>query len=143
MDLRVRRRVHAERGAAAVEFALVAPVLFLILFGIIQYGWYFYVASSASHAANSVVRRLEVGDCWASTEADAYVTGQMPAAGATDPQVTMVPATLAGATVGSTQLHVTVTADAKLLDFVPMPNDGVVTRVVSAPLEDDQVGAPC
>ncbi|QTA86740.1 TadE/TadG family type IV pilus assembly protein [Desulfonema magnum] len=29
-----------EQGTSALEFALVAPVLLLILFGIIEYGWY-------------------------------------------------------------------------------------------------------
>ena len=37
-------RSSAQRGAAAVEFALVVPLLFLILFGTIQYGLYFFDA---------------------------------------------------------------------------------------------------
>ncbi len=36
-----RGRRHGERGAAALEFALVMPVLFLLLFGIIDYGLWF------------------------------------------------------------------------------------------------------
>ena len=38
---RPTRGGRRERGAAAVEFALVAPLLFVILFGIIDYGIYF------------------------------------------------------------------------------------------------------
>jgi Flp pilus assembly pilin Flp len=35
-------RRRAESGAAAVEFALVMPILFLVVFGILQYGLYFF-----------------------------------------------------------------------------------------------------
>lgn len=34
-------RRRGARGAAAVEFALVMPILFLVMFGILQYGLYF------------------------------------------------------------------------------------------------------
>ena len=33
-----RLRVRSERGAAAVEFALIATILFILLFGIIEFG---------------------------------------------------------------------------------------------------------
>jgi Flp pilus assembly protein TadG len=33
-----KRFLHRERGAAAVEFALIAPLLFMLLFGIFQFG---------------------------------------------------------------------------------------------------------
>ena len=33
-----RRRSAGDRGAALVEFAIVMPLLFLILFGIIEFG---------------------------------------------------------------------------------------------------------
>ncbi len=36
-----KRGLRADSGAAAVEFALVSTVFFLLLFGIIQYGLYF------------------------------------------------------------------------------------------------------
>lgn len=37
----MHRTLRRHRGAAAVEFALVMPILFLIVFGILQYGLYF------------------------------------------------------------------------------------------------------
>lgn len=38
--MRTRRRIRCEdeRGVAAVEFALIAPVLFMLIFGIISFG---------------------------------------------------------------------------------------------------------
>jgi Flp pilus assembly protein TadG len=38
MTKAARRRVGGERGAAAVEFALIAPLLFMVLFGIFEFG---------------------------------------------------------------------------------------------------------
>jgi Flp pilus assembly protein TadG len=38
--MRVKRRM-SRRGTNAIEFALIAPALFAILFGVVDYGWYF------------------------------------------------------------------------------------------------------
>ena len=48
--LRRRRSRRPDTGASAVEFALLAPVLFLILFGIIDYGIWFADAISLRQA---------------------------------------------------------------------------------------------
>lgn len=37
----LRRRAGRERGAAALEFALIAPIVFSVLFGTITYGLWF------------------------------------------------------------------------------------------------------
>jgi Flp pilus assembly protein TadG len=50
------RRTASERGAAAVEFALVVPVLVLILFGIISYGLVFAQSLSLSNSARQAAR---------------------------------------------------------------------------------------
>lgn len=54
-----------DRGAAAVEFALVALPLFLILFGIIQYGFLFYQIQGAAAASKDVAHWAAEGfeDC--------------------------------------------------------------------------------
>ncbi len=49
----VRHHLHRrrDRGAAAVEFALVMPVLVMIMFGIMEFGYAFYIQSSVAAAA--------------------------------------------------------------------------------------------
>ena len=44
------------RGAAAVEFAIVAPVLVMLVFGILMYGGYFLMAHSVQQLANDAAR---------------------------------------------------------------------------------------
>ncbi|NYD58339.1 Flp pilus assembly protein TadG [Nocardioides marinisabuli] len=47
----VRRAPERERGAAAVEFALVVPLLLVLVFGIISYGYMLSFRQSISQAA--------------------------------------------------------------------------------------------
>jgi Flp pilus assembly protein TadG len=51
-----RRDSRADRGAAAVEFVLVLPVLVMLLFGIIEFGLYFAQQLSVSNAARQGAR---------------------------------------------------------------------------------------
>lgn len=53
---RLRNRRYGERGASAVEFALVVPFLLLIVFGIIVYGMVFAQSLSLSNAARQAAR---------------------------------------------------------------------------------------
>lgn len=54
-------RTKAESGAAAVEFALVAVVLFTLLFGMIQFGYTFWEYIQVAHAAREGVRWAALG----------------------------------------------------------------------------------
>lgn len=49
-------RRREDRGAAAVEFALVLPVLCLIVLGTIDWGWYFYLSQVVTNAAREGAR---------------------------------------------------------------------------------------
>jgi len=52
----VSLRARSDRGAAAVEFALVAPILILLVVGIAEFGRAYNVQNSLSAAAREGVR---------------------------------------------------------------------------------------
>lgn len=65
-----------ESGAALIEFALIAPVLFIILFGIIEAGWAFNQQLEVRHGAREGARLVAV-DFGTDTEVTAAVCERM------------------------------------------------------------------
>ena len=57
---RRRPSLREERGASAVEFAIVATVLFLLVFGIIDFGFGFHTWNGTANAAREGARRAAV-----------------------------------------------------------------------------------
>lgn len=53
-------RLQRESGAAMVEFALVLPVLLLLIIGMIDFGFYFYNDLQLSHAVRDAARQASV-----------------------------------------------------------------------------------
>lgn len=128
MRIHVRRRARRDdRGAAAVEFALVVPVLLMVVFGIINYGVVFAQQISLNNAARQGVRFgvVDGRDCTQiqNETRDAVATLGMPAA---SPAVTITrngspapcPRPCAGSAPGDS-IKVQLTYTSNLL--VPMP----------------------
>lgn len=62
----MRRLRRGQRGAAAVEFALVLPLLMLLVLGTIDWGFYFFIEQVATNAAREGARvGAVVGDATA------------------------------------------------------------------------------
>jgi Flp pilus assembly protein TadG len=62
------RSRRGQRGVALMEFALTVPLFLIILLGMIDYGYYFYVAVSAANAAREGARQctlVSLGACGA------------------------------------------------------------------------------
>jgi Flp pilus assembly protein TadG len=62
MIQRQRRKHEREGGAAMVEFALVLPILLIVLFGIFDFGRAINYWIDATHLANETARYAAVGN---------------------------------------------------------------------------------
>lgn len=60
-SLRLSRHSHCERGSAAIEFALIIPVLLLFVVGGLCYGVYFSVANTVQQIAADTARATVAG----------------------------------------------------------------------------------
>jgi Flp pilus assembly protein TadG len=59
--LRRRWRDDGENGSAAIEFAMIAPVFFLFLFGIIETGVIFFGSAMLQNATDDTARQIRTG----------------------------------------------------------------------------------
>ena len=100
------RNLGSERGAEVIEFAIILPLLLLIIFGIVDFGFLFqrYVVLTNAAMEGARVRVLPgYGDADAEARARAYaVDGGMTGAATCPPFcVDVVPVTLPGAGIGT------------------------------------------
>jgi Flp pilus assembly protein TadG len=48
------------KGLAAIEFAFIAPILFILVVGVVDLGRYFWLGSEVDHAIEAVLRDASV-----------------------------------------------------------------------------------
>src|SRR4051794_26109537 len=128
-----RRCGPSERGAVAVEFALVFPLVFAAMFGIIQYGIYFWGRSTAAASARESARQLAVGTDWTCSQAAALDktnhAGNNVVVSRRYVNATNTPA------IGDL-VEVTVTAKSLAPTLLPVPGGGNITEVATARVEN-------
>lgn len=112
-----RRAARAsDKGAAAVEFGLVALVLFTLVFGILQFSFWFWSWQAAGHAAREAARVGAVDPC---DSAAVEAAGAKALEGVpTGTGATVTATKAAGAGVGD-EITVTVTFDSIDMGFFP------------------------
>jgi Flp pilus assembly protein TadG len=142
------RRRRDEDGAAAVEFALVLIPLLSLVFGLVQYGWYFYAMQSGSSAVGDAARRIAVGNCTTTSEVKGVIYDHLGAATTASSSsgitttITYTKADGSGSVAAPGEIggSVTVTATFPTLNmhfpFIPVPDDGNVTRTNVTRIED-------
>ena len=59
--LRLRMRTHGSTGATAVEFAFVAPIFFVLVFGMIEEGIIYLAQTTLQTAVNDAARTVRTG----------------------------------------------------------------------------------
>ncbi|TDL46985.1 TadE/TadG family type IV pilus assembly protein [Kocuria rosea] len=99
-------RFRSERGAAAVEFALVLPILVAVLLGIVEFGRAYNAQITITHAAREAARTMAVQDDPAAARTAARNAAPSLNPALTDAQINVAPADCtAGATTTITVQH--------------------------------------
>ena len=115
------KSTRASRGAVAVEFALVLPLLLLVVLGAIDYGWYFFCALGSANAAREGARAGTTVPNGDATKAKTTAQSYLNSAGLGAQPVAINVAVAAAPTSVSVEV---VMHFKPLVGFVPLPTDG-------------------
>lgn len=134
------RRIRKDDGATAVEFAIVAPILFLTIFAVIYAGMYFFYAAVADHIARVVARDASIPSHGSYPSASDETALASNTAGTLLPAPTSISLTPTPTAAEGNELTVTVTYDIPGLTTIEgllpfMPATGHLTRTVTVRYE--------
>lgn len=144
----MNRETNPQSGAALVEFAVLAPLLLLLLLGIVEFGWLFAQFNEVRHSAQEgarwgAVSRPDVdgaaGLNWGDMTARACNAADLPAG-----TTISVDATLGGGMKGDTA-SITVTANVQSLTGAPIISSFLpsqLTNTATFRLEQDATWSP-
>jgi Flp pilus assembly protein TadG len=78
-DTAARMRTQSRKGSAALEFAMVAPVLFLMLFGMIECGLIYFGSSALQNATDDAGRMVRTGQAvgWTAAQFKTQICSEM------------------------------------------------------------------
>ena len=104
----MRKRLSDERGASAVEFAFLVPVLVLLVLGIAEFGHAFQVQGTLSAAAREGVRVMALQNDPAAARAAVRDAATTLDPTITDAQITISPASCPVNAAGTTHVELTI-----------------------------------
>jgi len=105
------------RGAAAVEFAVVSPVLFLLIFGMIEYGRMVMVQQVITNASREGARKA-VLDGSTTSDVTTVVSNYLTSANISGATTTVSPSPPSNATYGGT-VTVTISVPYSSVSWLP------------------------
>ena len=104
----MRSRLRDERGASAVEFGMIVPLLLVLLLGIIEFGHAFQVQGTLSAAAREGARRMALQNDQTQARDAVQEAAAALSPGITDAQISIDPATCPIAQDTDTDVVVTI-----------------------------------
>jgi Flp pilus assembly protein TadG len=115
-----------ERGAAAVEFALILPVFLLLIVGMLEFARAYNAQISISNAAREAARVMAIHDSPAQARTSAIAAAVSLNPELVDGDIAITPASC-DAAAPDTAVHVTISYDLPLLTgfFEPLQIEGV------------------
>jgi Flp pilus assembly protein TadG len=104
----MREGLRTERGATAVEFALIVPLLIVLVIGIAEFGRAFQVQGTLSAAAREGVRLMALQNDPAAARAAVRNAAASLRPGITDGQIAITPSSCPVLESGSTSVRLTI-----------------------------------
>jgi Flp pilus assembly protein TadG len=101
-------RLRDERGATAVEFAFIVPLLILLVLGIAEFGRAFQVQGTLSAAAREGVRAMALQNDPTAAKAVVRDAASALDPGITDDQIVITPSSCPQTGGGSTNVRLTI-----------------------------------
>src|SRR4051812_8535907 len=109
MRKRLRARLRGERGATVVEFALILPLLIVLVLGIAEFGHAFQVSGTLSAAAREGVRVMALQNDPTAARNAVRTAAPFLNPGVTNAQIAITPAACPTTGATSTTVRLTVT----------------------------------
>ena len=104
----MKHRLRDERGATAVEFAFILPLLIVLILGIAEFGRAFQVSGTLSAAAREGVRVMALQNDQAAARAAVRNAATSLDPGLTDAQIAITPSVCPQTGTGNVSVRLTI-----------------------------------
>lgn len=135
-------RGRSQRGAAAIEFALVVPMLLTLLFGVVDYGLWLNDSLNVRQgiregARQGVVKRFDRPGCTGTDVQKFVCKTRAEIASVVGPAYVRIVIPAAGWKRGESLLVCGMVKSSGLSGMVPLPADGLIKSSTSMSIESD------
>jgi Flp pilus assembly protein TadG len=141
-NTKIHRRIamlgKREGGVSAVEFGLILPVLIILLLGMMDYGWIFYIQLNLTNAAREGARRGVVQDDFTTATSVAQSTAEGYLSSMVNITTANVDITNSDAGTGEVRVDIHLNNFKPLIGLVPTPDSLHARSVMRWELFDEE-----